>query len=87
MKPVRPIPVHFCHLIFYLYALCTPPSSMVCKLQVHKLVLIEFTQYKYQKMSTSDVKNNSYLQMDIFYHFDFCHSRKNAFCTIKEKPS
>ena len=33
--------------------------------------------------STSTVKNNSHLQMDIFYHLDFCHSRKNGFWAVK----
>ena len=32
-----------------------------------------------KKFSTSNVKNNSHLQMDIFCHFDFCHSRRNGF--------
>ena len=30
--------------------------------------------------STSNIKNNPNLQIDIFCHFDFSHSRRNAFC-------
>ena len=33
-----------------------------------------------KKFSTSYIKKNSHLQIDIFFHFDFCHSRRNGFC-------
>ena len=36
-----------------------------------------------KKFSTSNVKNNSHSQMDIFYHFNFCHSRRNQSKIVK----
>ena len=49
----------------------------VRKLQVFKLISIEFANDK--RFSTSNVKKNSYLQMDNFCNFDFCCSRTNGF--------
>ena len=31
---------------------------------------------------TSNVKNFSHLQMDIFCYFNFCHCRRNNFCAV-----
>ena len=37
-----------------------------------------------KKFSTSKVKSNSHLQMDIFCHFDLCHCRRNTFQNLKD---
>ena len=33
----------------------------------------------FKKSSSSNSKTFSHFQMDIFYHIDFCHSRRNGF--------
>ena len=37
---------------------------------------------KGKKISRSNVKKISHLQMDIFCHFNFWHDRRNGFCTL-----
>ena len=48
------------------------------KFQDHKLVWIKLPHPNSKEFSTSNVKKNSNLQMDIFCNFDFCHSRRNG---------
>ena len=46
-------------------------KELVHKLQVHKTILIEF--------APSNGKTFSHLQMDVFWHFNFCYNRRNGF--------
>ena len=42
----------------------------VCKLQVRRLVLIEFAPLRWQNIFT--------FASDIFFHFNFCHDKRNG---------
>ena len=52
----------------------------VHKLQVCKLVFMEFDPPEWQNFFTSNINNlkNKNMQMDIFCYFDFLHRRRNA---------
>ena len=55
----------------------------VCKLQVCKFVFwLNLPHQNDKTFFTSNVKNFSHLEMDIFCYFNFCHCRRNNFCAV-----
>ena len=52
-------------------------DQQVCKLQIQKLVSVEF--------ATSNFRSFSYYQMHIFCHFDFCLNRKKILMRASTK--
>ena len=52
--------------------------SQVSKLQLHKLVAIEFPP-QMAKSFLDQMSKKTHLQMSIFCHFDFLHDRRNGF--------
>ena len=74
----------FCHLD---RACSIKTDLQTCNLWTGQVVSYMFVNWFWlnlfypngKKFSTSNVKKNWQLQMDIFCHFDFCHRRRNGF--------
>ena len=74
----------FCHLD---RACSIKTDLQTCNLWTGQVVSYMFVNWFWlnlfypngKKFSMSNVKKNWHLQMDIFCHFDFCHSRRNSF--------
>ena len=66
----------FCYLQMWLLF-----CHMRGQTNLHKRVLIEFALSICQKFSKPNNKTISHLQMDNFYHFNFCHNRRNGLST------
>ena len=82
---------NFWHLLWKTFCYFDRANSIKTNLQTCNLQTIQSISYKSihqfwlnlpypnsKTFSTSNVKNNPHLQGDIFCHFDFCHSRRNA---------